>query len=589
MVDSPFVWGAGGAQLTPEQIAAQRKIADAMMMRAGDYSPVQSWTQGAARVAEGLVGGLRARSADVASQENAAAEAQLLASLMPGAVPALMPATAPVADSNAAVALPPPVASRNVAPSRIYSNDEPSPLDPPSGADRARLAATILGESANQPAVGQNAVASVIRSRAVNGGYGGDTPSGVVTAKNQFEPWNTEAGRAKMAAMLANPALAAKAEQAIALAYGEGGQAPNDPTNGALNFIEPKLQSALGRPMPAWAQKPGVMIGDHKFIGGAPQTAVAAAEDPAALPPAAQPAQGYAIPGQPSPAVAQVAAAMPDMNKLLVARANPNLSESTRKVLDVLIAQKAKTGDRWIDERGEDGSFYQRNAVTNERKVIEKSDVLPQAAIDQKLKLAAAGKPETTVNVGGGSDKQVFDAMDESTKAARATATGLTGLREARNAIQGGAITGAGADARLNLQKAASFLGVANSDKIVNTETFRAAIAPQVAAVLKSTVGTANISNTDREFAEKAAGGNINLDEKSITRLLDIMEKASTAQLTAHQKRLDAVYPDATKNPRERALFGVDAPPVLEPVKPVVAPPDRASIEQEMRRRGLLK
>jgi hypothetical protein len=196
-----------------------------------------------------------------------------------------------------------------------------------------------------------------------------------------------------------------------------------------------------------------------------------------------------------------------------------------------------------------------------------KDPAFRQYLIDMKR----AGKPETTVNVGGGSDKQVFDAMDESAKAARTTAAGLAGLREAKAAIQGGAITGFRADDRLSLQKAGAFFGVADPGKIVNTETFKAAIAPQVAAVLKSTVGTSNISNTDREFAEKAAGGDINLDEKSITRLLDIMERASVGQLEAHQKRLDKVYSDPEKFARERALFGVDMPAAL-PVAPAPAP-----------------
>ena len=140
------------------------------------------------------------------------------------------------------------------------------------------------------------------------------------------------------------------------------------------------------------------------------------------------------------------------------------------------------------------------------------------------------------------------------------TASGLVGLREARAALQGGMITGAGADQILGLQKIGSALGLANSDKIVNTETFRAAIAPQVAAMIKASVGTTNISNTDREFAEKATGGNITLDERSIARLLDIMERAGSAQLAGHMKRLEKVYPDAEKFARERALFGVDVP-----------------------------
>jgi hypothetical protein len=77
--------------------------------------------------------------------------------------------------------------------------------------------------------------------------------------------------------------------------------------------------------------------------------------------------------------------------------------------------------------------------------------------------------------------------------------------------------------------------------------------------------------------------------------LLDIMERASVAQLEGHQKRLEAVYGDPEKYKRERALFGVEmpaAPAMPAPVAPAAVPagpPDRAAIEQEMRRRGLLK
>ena len=184
---------------------------------------------------------------------------------------------------------------------------------------------------------------------------------------------------------------------------------------------------------------------------------------------------------------------------------------------------------------------------------------------------AAAGATKVTTNNsvttgGGGSDKQIFDNVDESAKAARAAATGLSGLTEAQKALQAGIISGAGADQRLGLQKIGSYLGITDPAAIQNTETFRAAIAPQVAAMIKSTVGTANISNSDREFAEKAAGGNINLDAGSITRLVGIMHKAGSGIVNAHNQRLEAIYPDSpnAKFKRERALFGVNAPPALQ-------------------------
>src|SRR5690349_21304752 len=102
-----FIWGDGGAQLTPESIAAQRKVAQAMMARGADYSPVQSWTQGAARLAEGLVGGFDAARLDMAEKQNAAAEKDLLASLIsPGAPTVIVPpaSAAPAAPASAPAA-----------------------------------------------------------------------------------------------------------------------------------------------------------------------------------------------------------------------------------------------------------------------------------------------------------------------------------------------------------------------------------------------------------------------------------------------------------------------------------------------------
>lgn len=212
----------------------------------------------------------------------------------------------------------------------------------------------------------------------------------------------------------------------------------------------------------------------------------------------------------------------------------------------------------------------------------------PMPFLPFKTKLAEASSTKITnsptiTTGGGGSDKQVFDAVEESAKGARAAATGLAGLGEAKRALDAGIISGAGANERLGLQKVGALLGLANSDSIQNTETFRAAIAPQVAAMLKSTVGTANISNSDREFAEKAAGGNITLDAGSIRRLIDIMERAGSATVKAHSDRLDAIYPDDPKFKRERALFGV---PMPQQPGAALPPPNRGQLMDGFRFKG---
>lgn len=79
-----FIWGAGGEAMTPEQIARQREIAAALSQQGVDTSPVGSWTQGAARVANALAGVMKERRADKAEGVNTTANSSILQSLLSG-------------------------------------------------------------------------------------------------------------------------------------------------------------------------------------------------------------------------------------------------------------------------------------------------------------------------------------------------------------------------------------------------------------------------------------------------------------------------------------------------------------------------
>jgi spore germination cell wall hydrolase CwlJ-like protein len=61
-----------------------------------------------------------------------------------------------------------------------------------SDSDRDLMIRTTVGEADDQPAIGQAAVAHVIMNRVADGRWG-DTPSQVVLARGQFEPWQTRA------------------------------------------------------------------------------------------------------------------------------------------------------------------------------------------------------------------------------------------------------------------------------------------------------------------------------------------------------------------------------------------------------------
>ena len=49
---TPFVWAHGGLKMSPAEAAAMRQ--QGMARAQGDYSPVQHWTQGLARVADNV-------------------------------------------------------------------------------------------------------------------------------------------------------------------------------------------------------------------------------------------------------------------------------------------------------------------------------------------------------------------------------------------------------------------------------------------------------------------------------------------------------------------------------------------------------
>lgn len=177
----------------------------------------------------------------------------------------------------------------------------PGPAQAAALAPRARELAirTVLGEAADQGDDGMAAVANVIRNRVDSGRYG-DGPIGVISKKAAFEPWSTQAGRTRMFGYAPDSPAYQQAAAAIDGAFATGA---NDPTGGATHFVAPRAQTALGRPMPSWAQgDPLASAGGHLFYapegvvrraGAAPPTDISAqsrqpaSPTPTALPPAA--------------------------------------------------------------------------------------------------------------------------------------------------------------------------------------------------------------------------------------------------------------------------------------------------------------
>lgn len=174
--------------------------------------------------------------------------------------------------------------------------------------------------------------------------------------------------------------------------------------------------------------------------------------------------------------------------------------------------------------------------------------------------------------------KSILPRVDKSQETATAARDDVDAIYRARAELDkpGGIINGAFADKRLFLSKAANLLGVPNADKINNTEAYTAAIGQRVAAMVKAFGSGTAISDGDRRFAAAMAGGNIDLDEKSMRRILDIGEKAARGKIDYHNALVDKVVKSNDGLKSARDTYIVQAPdaykkpealPTLEPGK----------------------
>lgn len=104
-----------------------------------------------------------------------------------------------------------------------------------------------------------------------------------------------------------------------------------------------------------------------------------------------------------------------------------------------------------------------------------------------------------------------------------------------RKALDNGAITGTGADARYAIEKALSTAGLVGSDRAANTEVLMSGLAKTTLAGVKTSgLGAGNgFTDKDREFLEGAISGTTKMTPENIRRVADLSERVAT---TNHKK-----------------------------------------------------
>jgi hypothetical protein len=281
---------------------------------------------------------------------------------------------------------------------------------------------------------------------------------------------------------------------------------------------------------------------------------------------------------------------MTDANRLMQIATDPNAPPQIRERAKLMLSQVPKPRDPLedearrltIEEKRRNLSKPLVDPTTTEREYeLAKKEGFTGTLFDFKRELAKAGASNTNVNTNPGPAKQVYETVEKRADEARAAAAALPSFAEAKRLVDSGNITlGAGADLRVSMQKVGALFGM-DATSASNAETFRSVMAPTVLALVKGLGAGSGISNADREFAEKAAGGNIQLEPATIKRMIEIGAKAADAKIKAHNKMLDTVYPDTDENNRQvRALFGInpaDFPIPAAPAEPAPAAPAQSS------------
>lgn len=125
---------------------------------------------------------------------------------------------------------------------------------------------------------------------------------------------------------------------------------------------------------------------------------------------------------------------------------------------------------------------------------------------------------------------------------AKDAASMIRTIHQGKQLLDSGVITGVGAEYRLKFGQAIRQLGF-NYGKtdIENTQAFVANMAGNVAKQIKEFGAGTGLSDADREYATKMAGGDITLDRKSIEKILDINEKAARNVIKLHNKSVSGI------------------------------------------------
>jgi hypothetical protein len=119
----------------------------------------------------------------------------------------------------------------------------------------------------------------------------------------------------------------------------------------------------------------------------------------------------------------------------------------------------------------------------------------------------------------------------------------LDTVRIGRDILKSGAITGAGADFFVGVNQALKTAGIdfGYGDASANSQAYAANMAQNVGKLIKLFGAGTGLSDADRAYAEKMAGGKITLDRAALEKILGIQERAANNVIKRHNAKVKGV------------------------------------------------
>ncbi len=590
-----------GMTLSPQQVGnaspseLRRRMAAQLLMQGGSTEPVQHWTQGAARVAQGLMGGLELNTLDRERRQGNKELADFILSRAggaPAAAPPAAPGAAPAAEAPQAPTIP-------YAPPQVPASTTTANWSPTGGDSSLIPPALVRSESGGNFAA-QNAVP---RRDGTVGHFGrlqfstprleqaaaagvippGTTPQAFMASpemQRAVEQWHFSDIDQFVQRNGLSSAIGTQIGGTTVTPEGMRAVAHLGGNEGLRRFI-----TSGGQYNPADANGTRLSMYLAQNAGGPPGPQAQGGPAPAGAPPVAAPAGPAARPGMiqgmdratlvrlldneyTAPMVTQmIAAELAPAGLQLVQRPdgtfafNPRTGQMTqvgpRPPRDPVVTPAGavmrdpttgaqigpSNGFRPLTDPGE----RRRLGIpdTDRRAYQQGPDGRIQAVQDTPNTNTTLSVNTATNPLVEGYSRQ-FTQQRESASAAADT---IRALHQARAQLDepGGVITGALAEGRMGLARIGALFGVTDERSLVNTESFRAAVGQQVLSGIRA-LG-ANPSNNDVRFMERVAAGDIALNETTIRRVLDLQERYARQAIERYNQTFGQVSDELSRTP----------------------------------------